>query len=102
MILRFVQLVESSPFYNVFQRGRAPIVECLLPQRVVLEGSEETEVFFLDLVQCSEAQLFEIAGILSRQSGISESQIRREFMRTGLPIRLSQISGVSRGGSLFL
>jgi hypothetical protein len=99
----FAHLKEDSPFYSIFERGMAPIVNILVPSRVALIGDEETEAFILDWAQCSDDQKAKIATMVTTLRGGTVAEFLAYMAGGGkLPIRVSQASGTSTDSRFFL
>jgi len=102
----YVRLIPESPFYSAFARsvfglGRAPVLSPL-PVQVQLEGSDEIEAYMLDFERVSQDEIERIIAILARQSGEGADVIHADILRSGLPIRASQVCGASSDGLFFL
>src|SRR5438552_2241732 len=91
----FARLRKDSPFYDLFEDGLVAIHNIIVPNEVVLEGSDETTVYMVDLEKCGPARVHEISERLAAQSGVRADVIFEELMRVGLPLRASQTETVS-------
>lgn len=102
----FAQLKRESPFFPIFTDGKAPILPLLQAAKVQLEGSDETDVYFLDWSRCTHTQRTQIADQLSKAfaatSGINPPRFLA-WMNSGegkLPIRVSQTESATIGADM--
>jgi hypothetical protein len=90
----FATLEKSSPFYPIFENGNAPIKNWLLPNKASLEGSDETEVYMLDITRCTAEQIEAVAHVISAKFGAAKDEIVEQMKTRGMPIRASQVATV--------
>lgn len=95
-------LKPESPFYDLFENGRCPIINIMVPSQAILEGSPETEVYMVDLEKVGDARLSVIAQRLAVGSGISPQVAFAEIKELGLPLRVSQTTGCETDVPFFL
>jgi len=102
-------LIEVNPFYKFFPEGKIPLMPIVFgTKQVTLEGSKETECYFLDASRCDEPTLEKIAEHFAELVNIGMNPQRvisliEEFKRKPMPIRKSQIletHGLEPGVSL--
>lgn len=96
------RLIEASPFYALFPKGMIPIVNILVPSRVELEGTPETEAYMVDMTLLTPEQFHGIADRLAQASGVDVWEVRREMLLRGLPLRVSQVEAVVTNELWFL
>jgi hypothetical protein len=90
----FATLTKESPFYGIFESGNAPITNWIIASQAKLEGSEETEVYMLDVTRCTQHQLEQIVAIISSKFNANRNEVMAELKNRGLPIRASQVQSV--------
>lgn len=98
----FAHLIPSNPFYRFFPNGLVAIVNIIVPNQAELEGSEETEVYMLDVSKCTPEQIDGICTELSMLFTASAAEIKEAMHTHGMPIRSSQVNGVSTDVPFFL
>ncbi len=91
----FAHLREECPFRKFFAHGMAPITNVILPSRVDLEGSSETDAYMLDLAKVGDETLNAIMALIAERANADPAIVMTEIKRNGLPIRASQVSTVS-------
>lgn len=101
----WAQLIESSPFFGIFARGRAPVCTAS-PVPALLEmgeSCEQTMVYFLDLARCAGETLQRVAEICAQEVATLHtpeelealsSEALLQMCERGLPIRESQVEGI--------
>jgi hypothetical protein len=95
-------LRKESPFYDLFAHGMAPIIS-FMPSRVTLEGSDETEVYFLDWKACTRDQQVAICQRIVETLGRGTArEVWEHAEAAGIPIRASQVSATSTDVLWFL
>lgn len=98
----FAHLKPGCAFYDLFPNGRCPVINIVVPNKVELEGSSETEVYMVDLAKLGDAQLSEIARRLADRAGGDPKQVLGEIKQRGLPLRVSQTTGCETDVPFFL
>jgi hypothetical protein len=99
----FAHLKPECPFYDLFApHGFCPIINIMIPSQVELEGSNETEVYMVDLVKVGDERLSEIARRIAQKAGAPPMTVFREIKERGLPLRVSQTDGCSTDVPFFL
>jgi hypothetical protein len=94
-------LLQESPFYAIFEHG-VPI-KSLLPSKVSLVGSEETEAYVVAWSGCTDDQKVAIAQTMTELRGGTADEFFTHMASGGeLPIRVSQTRGASAPLGLFL
>ena len=91
----FAYLKPESPFYDLFENGLCPIINIVVPSHAELEGSNETEVYMVNLEKLGEERLREIARRISAKAGANATVVFNEIKEKGLPLRVSQTNGCS-------
>lgn len=94
-------LKESSPFFDLFPNG-VPIVNIIVPNQAQLEGSDETEVYMVDLEKLPGEKWHALADRIARMFGCDVWDVRREMLLRGMPLRASQVQSVSTDSMWFL
>lgn len=104
----FCTLREDSPFFPLFERGRVPIKNVILPNRVRLQGEKDPQesvedAYMLDWTKCPVAQRAEIAALACKLRGGKPADFLA-YMNNGgdMPIRKSQTTSVSTDVPFFL
>lgn len=98
----FAYLKRESPFFDLFPDGRCPVINILLPSRVSLEGSSETEAYMINLDKVGNERLSEIARRLAAKAGADPIEVFGEIKMHGLPLRVSQTTGYETDSLAFL
>lgn len=98
----FAHLKPECPFYDLFPRGLVPIINIIVPSHAKLEGCDETEVYMVNLDRLSQEQITEIAARMAAKAGVSPLRVFNEIKAQGLPLRVSQTTGVSTDAPFFL
>jgi len=99
----FAHLKEDSPFYPMFEGGKAPIQNILIPQRGMMEGSGEEDFYRLDVRRCSEEQIKGIAAFVAKQCNGTAEEVERSMRREGfIPLRQRHVSSTSSDSMAFL
>jgi hypothetical protein len=98
----FAYLKPESPFYDLFENGRCPIINIIVPHQVGLEGSRETEVYMVDLNKIEDQRVWEIARRLAEKAGADPQQVLADMKEHGLPLRVSQTTGCETDVPFFL
>jgi hypothetical protein len=95
------KLKPESPFYVIFDSGEAPIKPILRVAKVKLEGSDETDVYFLDWSRCTLAQRIEISQRIAKAFK-TDAKTFADWMNRGgaLPIRVSQTESATLGADM--
>jgi len=98
----FARLVPDSRFAGVFTGRLAPVCSGE-PAPALLEDHGTTEVYFLDVTRCRDAQLLAIARIAAEHAAPGADAARREEVERqvllqmamdGLPIRAGQVEAI--------
>lgn len=87
-------LVKESPFYDLFENGMAPI-KAPLPQTAECIGDGVQTVYLLDFDALTPEQIDEVVSRVATVFHAGIDDVRAELLANGLPIRSSQITGVS-------
>lgn len=94
-------LVPSSPFFDLFPNG-VPIVNIMVPNRAELEGFGEADVYMVELERLSAERWHALADRIAAVFGSDVWDVRRDMLLRGLPLRASEVRGVSTGVPWFL
>lgn len=97
----FAILKPESPFYSLFPEGRVPITKqtAVSPAKVVLEGSTETEVYYLENGRCTRDQVKRIVAVMSQTFNVDPAEVMNSIdAGIRVPIRKSQVDQVEGAG----
>lgn len=87
----FAVLKKDSPFYGLFEGGRAPICP-LGPELASLKGSAEISVYMLDVNRMTTVQVEQLAETVARVFHSSKDEVQGFLTQERkLPIRASQV-----------
>lgn len=95
------QLKAECPFFDLFPKG-VPIVNILVPNAAELEGSDEREVYMVDLTRLPWNVWHALADRIAARFGVDVWEVRRDMLLRGLPLRASQVQSVSTEVMWFL
>jgi hypothetical protein len=98
----FAYLKPESPFYDLFANGLCPIINIVVPSHVELEGSNESEVYMVNLEKIGDERLREIARRIAANAGANATTVFNDIMQKGLPLRVSETNGCSTDVPFFL
>jgi hypothetical protein len=93
-------LREDSPFFEIFAAdgGRVPIMNQLGSSQALLEGSNETEVYFVDWTALTLPQRALIGNKVVELRGGTFREFMKHMADGGrLPLRVSQTTSASLG-----
>ena len=94
----FAHLKRESPFYDIFENGMVPIINCLVPGHAIVEdgSGQSQETYDVDLSKLTPEQFEAVARIChSRFPDTDFEACKQEIRERGLPLRASQCNGVS-------
>jgi hypothetical protein len=99
----YAYLKTESPFYDIFDQGIVPITNILIPDRVELDGSDETDVYMVDWEKCTDKQKQLLAlRVTTLRDGVVAEFLNYMKNNGKLPLRVSQTLGVSTDSAFFL
>lgn len=99
----FAHLNEESQFYPLFEGGRAPIKNILVPAVGIMEGSGVHEFYWLDVAKCSDEQIGRIAYLVALQCGGLPLEVEEHIRKEGtIPLRAMHVRSVSTDSMAFL
>lgn len=96
----FATLRGDSPFFPIFAAdgGRVPIMNQLDSSQAILEGSDETEVYFVDWSALTIAQRALIGNLVADLRGGTFREFMKHMNDGGrLPLRVSQTTSAQLG-----
>lgn len=94
----YATLRSDSPFFPFFNGGRVPIMNQFEPSRVQLEGSDETEAYFIDWTALTIPQRALIGNKVVELRGGTFRQFMKHMNDGGrLPLRVSQTTSAQLG-----
>jgi hypothetical protein len=96
----FATLREDSPFFDIFASGQVPILNVFNASEARLEGSDETEVYFVDWTALTIAQRALVGNKVVEMRGGTFRQFMKHMADGGrLPLRVSQTTSAQLGAS---
>lgn len=101
----FAKLRGDSPFFSIFAAdgGRVPIMNQLDSSQAMLEGSDETEVYFVDWSALTIAQRALIGNKVIEMRGGTFREFMKHMNDGGrLPLRVSQTTSAQLAADLRL
>lgn len=100
----FARLNPESPFFPLFEGGRVPIINILVPNQVECEGDGVQEVYMVDLDKLSPEQFVRVAWLVHKQCGpdVNLAIAMKEMRARGLPLRAKHVAGISSDVPFFL
>lgn len=94
----YAVLRTDSPFFPFFDGGRVPIMNRFFPSQVQLEGSDETEVYFVDWSAFTIQQRALVGNKVCELRGGTFREFMKHMAYGGrLPIRVSQTTSAMLG-----
>lgn len=97
-------LKSSCPFYSLFEGGRVPIKNIVLPGRAEGKGDGVQDVYMVDLDKLPPAQFLELARMVQQQCDPDSllEECMREMREKGLPLRAKHVQFVTSDVPFFL
>lgn len=100
-------LKSDSPFYPLFEGGRVPIKNIIIPTQAICEGDNNyfpQDVYMVDLDKLSPAQFESVVKLVHANCDPSTplEVARKEIKARGLPLRAKHVQSVSSDAPFFL
>jgi hypothetical protein len=89
----FARLVESSPFYGLFEGGKVPVVG-IFPALAECEGDGVQEVYMVDIDRLSAVQISAILDVLGGGDKELRLEAARDIKERGLPLRAKNVVSI--------
>jgi len=102
----FAHLKKESPFYPVFEAGRVPIQNILIPEMGVMEGDKESqpqEFYRVDLEKLSQQERRRLCVMIADQCHGTPAEVWADLGARGfIPLRALHVECVSSDSRAFL